>query len=89
MLEEAGVTFVVPWRATPPTDQSILGWLTVDDVREYAEFCRDLLRVVRDAVSAGSDVDETVANLALQERYRSYDLQHARSFVEAVFAELR
>ncbi len=89
MLEETGVTFVVPGRATPPTTQSILEWLTVDDVREYAEFCRDLLAIVQDALRAGNNVDETVANLELPERYRGYDLQHVRLYVETVVAELR
>ena len=89
MLEETGVTFVVPGRATPPTAQTILGWLTVDDVREYAEFCSALLAIVQDALRAGNTVDETVAKLELPERYRHYDLQHARSYVETVVAELR
>ena len=89
MLEETGVTFVVPGRAAPPMAQTILGWLTVDDVREYAEFCRDLLAIVQDALRAGNNVEETIANLELPERYRGYDLQHARSYVETVVAELR
>ena len=89
MLEETGVTFVVPGRATPPTAQTILGWLTVDDVRVYAAFCRELLAIVQAALRAGNNVEETVANLELPERYRGYDLQHASSYVETVVAELR
>ena len=89
MLEETGVTFVVPGHATPPTDDTLLGWLTVDDVREYAEFCRDLLALVQNALRAGGSVDEVVATLELPERYRGYDLQHARSYVETVITELR
>ncbi len=88
MLEATGVTFVVPGRATPPTAHTMLGWLTVDDVREYAAFCRDLLAIVQDALRAGKSVEETVANLELPARYRGYDLQHARSYVESVVAEL-
>ena len=88
-LERAAVTFVLPGRAAPPTQQTILGWLTVDDVREYAAFCRYLLETVRDQLRDGSSVDDVVASLALPERYSGYDLQHARPYVEAVLAELR
>ena len=88
-LEQAGVTFVLPGRAAPPTEQTILGWLTVEDVREYAAFCRELLAVVQDQLRDGGSVDDVVANLALPERYSGYDLQHARPYVEAVLAEMR
>lgn len=88
-LERAGVTFVLPGRAAPPFEQTILGWLTVDDVREYAAFCRDLLSAVQDRLRAGDSADDVVANLALPERYIGYDLQHTESYVEAVLAELR
>ena len=89
VLEQAGVTFVLPGRAAPPTEQTILGWFTVDDVREYAAFCRDLLVAVQDQLRAGSSVDDIVANLSLPERYSGYDRRHARSYVEAVLAEMR
>ncbi len=88
-LERAGVTFVLPGRAAPPTRQTILAWLTVDDVREYAAFCRYLLETVRDQLRDGSSVDDVVANLEVPERYSGYDLQHARPYVEAVRDELR
>ena len=52
-LERADVTFVLPGRAAPPTRQTILAWLTVDDVREYAAFCRYLLETVRDRLPRG------------------------------------
>ena len=89
ILEETGVTFVLPGRASPPTPQTLLGWFTVDDVREYASFCRDLFTAVRDALRAGYSIDETVANLELPEKYRGYNLNHARSYVQTVVAELR
>ena len=88
-LERADVTYVLPGRAAPPTQQTILAWLTVDDVREYAAFCRALLETVQDGLRSGSSVDEVVANLALPERHSGYDLQHLRQYVEAVRAELR
>ena len=40
MLEGLASPLFVPGRAAPPTAQTIMGWLTVDDVREYEEFCR-------------------------------------------------
>ena len=88
LLESEGVTFIVPGRAAPPTEQTILGWLTVDDVREYAAFCRDLLEAVRDGIAAGRSDDEIVADLTLPERYDGYDLSRARPYVAAVRAEL-
>ena len=87
-LERAGVTYVLPGRAAPPSQQTILAWFTVDDVREYAAFCRALLETVRDRLRGGSSVDEVVADLELPARYSGYDLQHARQYVEAVRAEL-
>ena len=87
-LERADVTFVLPGRATPPSQQTILAWLTVDDVREYAAFCRTLLEMVQDGLRSGGSVDDVVASLALPARYSDYDLQHARQYVEAVRAEL-
>ena len=88
-LEQAAVAFVVPGRAAPPTDQTILRWLNVDDVREYAAFCRDLLATVQEQLRSGSSVDDVAAGLVLPERYSDYDLQHMRQYVEAVLAETR
>ena len=88
-LEEAGVTFVLPGRAAPPTAQTILDWLTVDDVREYAAFCRELLAAVEEQLRRGSGVDDIAAGLAMMESFSGYDLQHARQYVEAVRAEMQ
>ena len=88
-LERADVTFVLPGRAAPPFQQTILAWFTVDDVREYAAFCRYLLETVRERLRGGGSVDDIVANLELPERFSGYDLQHARPYVEAVRDELR
>ena len=61
-LERADVTFVLPGRAAPPFQQTILAWFTVDDVREYAAFCRYLLETVRERLRGGGSVDDIVAN---------------------------
>ena len=89
MLERAGVTFVLPGRADPPTKQTLLGWLTVDDVREYAVFCRELLAAVQEQLRGGSGVDDIAAGLEMMESFNGYDLQHARAYIEAVLSEMQ
>ena len=88
-LEQAGVTFVLPGRAAPPFEQTILAWYTVDDVREYAVFCRELLAAVQEQLRRGNGVDDIAAGLAMMESFNGYDLQGARQYVEAVRAEMQ
>ncbi len=88
VLEQAGVTFVLPGRAAPPSEQTILGWLTVDDVRDYAVFCRELLAAVQEQLRRGNGVDDIAAGLAMVESFNGYDLQNARAYIEAVRAEM-
>ena len=88
-LDEAGVTFVLPGRAAPPFQQTILAWLTVDDVREYAVFCRELLAAVQEQLRRGNGVDDIAAGLATVESFNGYDLQNARAYIEAVRAEMQ
>ncbi len=64
------------------------GWMTWDDLREYADFNRDFLASVRASHEAGRSVDEAAANLDLPERYADYDMEQARANVEAIYAEL-
>ncbi|MYD69525.1 MAG: MBL fold metallo-hydrolase [Acidobacteria bacterium] len=64
------------------------GWLTWDDLREYADFNRDFLTAVRASHEAGRSVDEAAANLDLPERYADYGMEQARANVEAIYAEL-
>ncbi|MCY4075326.1 MAG: MBL fold metallo-hydrolase [Acidobacteria bacterium] len=64
------------------------GWMTWDDVAEYADFNRDFLAAVEAAYDAGRSVDEAAAALALPERYRDYGMEHARANIEAIYAEL-
>ena len=64
------------------------GWMTWDDVAEYADFNRDFLAAVEAAYRAGASVDEAAATLELPERYRDYGMEHARANVEAIYAEL-
>jgi glyoxylase-like metal-dependent hydrolase (beta-lactamase superfamily II) len=63
-------------------------WMTWKDFEEYADFNRDFLAAVRDAITAGKSVDEAVAALKLPERYKDYGMEHAKANVEAIYKEL-
>src|SRR5439155_1822161 len=62
--------------------------MTWDDVKEYADFNRDFLAAVEDAIKAGKSATEAAATLRLPERYKAYDMQQARANVEAIYREL-
>ena len=64
------------------------GWMTWDDLAEYAEFNRDFLASVRASYDAGRSVEEAAASLDLPERYEGYDMARARENVEAIYNEL-
>lgn len=64
------------------------GWMTWDDLTEYADFNRDFLAAVRASYEAGRSVDEAAANLQLPERYAGYDMARARANVEVIYHEL-
>ncbi|MCY4120262.1 MAG: MBL fold metallo-hydrolase [Acidobacteria bacterium] len=64
------------------------GWMTWDDLTEYADFNRDFLAAVRASYEAGRNVDEAAANLQLPERYAGYDMARARANVEVIYHEL-
>ena len=64
------------------------GWMTWDDLAEYADFNRDFLASVRASREAGRSVEEAAANLDLPERYAGYDMARARANVDAIYNEL-
>ena len=64
------------------------GWMTWDDLAEYADFNRDFLAAVRAAFEAGHSVDEAATTLDLPDRYADYDMEQARANVEAIYGEL-
>src|SRR5207244_11564813 len=47
------------------------------DLQEFADFNRDFLAAVRQAIAAGKSADEAATSLQLPERYKSYDMQQA------------
>ena len=83
-----GVTRVIPGHATPPEGSPVRGWMTWDDVREYAAFTQDLLDNVRASFEAGRSAEEAAARLGLQEQYPDYDLERAGRAVQAIYDEL-
>jgi len=59
------------------------------DLEEYADFNRDFLAAVQEAIKAGKSASEAAASLQLPERYKDYNMQNARGNVEAIYAELK
>ena len=64
------------------------GWMTWDDLAEYADFNRDFLASVRASYEAGRTIEEATGSLALPERYAAYDMEQAPANVEAIYNEL-
>jgi len=62
--------------------------MTWNDLQEYADFNRDFLAAVRQAIAAGKTADEAAASLQLPERYKSYDMSQARANVRTIYREL-
>jgi hypothetical protein len=62
--------------------------MTWADFQEYADFNRDFLAAVRQAIAAGKSADEAAASLQLGERYKAYDMSQARANVQAIYREL-
>ena len=58
------------------------------DLQEFADFNRDFLAAVRQAIAAGKSADQAATSLQLPERYKSYDMQQAPSNVRAIYREL-
>src|SRR6266850_1399396 len=73
-------------RTSPDPKRRYMTW---DDLQEYADFNRDFLAAVREALKAGKSVDEAAASLHLSDRYKAYDMTRARANVEAIYAQLK
>ena len=80
---DRGAPVAVAGRSPEP---EIMRWA---DLREYAEFNRDFLSAVREALKAGKTVDEAVASLNLQEKYMHYGMERAKANVQAIYDELK
>jgi hypothetical protein len=62
--------------------------MTWSDFQEYADFNRDFLAAVREAIKAGQSADQAAATLKLPDRYSGYDMRQAKSNVAAIYREL-
>ena len=64
------------------------GFLTWDDLVEYAAFTRELVTAVEAEFAAGRSAGDAAAALALPDRYAGYDLTDLPAAVDALYAEL-
>ena len=85
---EAPVTYAGRGRRETGADRPWTGFMTWEDLEEYADFNRDFLAATEEAFQAGLSVDEAAAALELPERYRDYGMEHARANIEAIYDEL-
>ena len=81
-------TYAGRGRREQGTRRAWSGYMTWEDLAEYADFNRDFLAAVEDAFRAGKSVTEAADTLALPERYADYGMEHARANVEAIYSEL-
>ena len=49
--------------------------MSMKDLQEYADFNRDFLEAVKQAIAAGKSADAAAKTLQLPERYKDYDMQ--------------
>ena len=85
---EAPVTYAGRGRRETGADRPWTGFMTWEDLKEYADFNRDFLEATEEAFQAGLSVEEAAATLELPERYRDYGMEHARANIEAIYDEL-
>ena len=84
-----GVTTIVTGHAPVPAGSPVRGMTSIRDLQEYADFTRDFLAAVREAVKAGKSPDEAAAGLTLPERYKAYGMERAATNVKVIYDELR
>jgi cyclase len=63
--------------------------MTWSDLEEYADFNRDFLTAVQEAIKANKSADEAAATLIMPERYKNYDMQRAKTNVQMIYHELK
>jgi glyoxylase-like metal-dependent hydrolase (beta-lactamase superfamily II) len=62
--------------------------MTWNDLQEYADFHRDFLAAVEEAIRNGKSATEAAAALRLSEIYKEYDMQQASANVGIIYKEL-
>jgi len=63
--------------------------MSIKDLQEYADFTRDFLEAVKQAIAAGKNADEAAKTLQMPERYKAYDMTNAPASVRAIYGELK
>ncbi len=58
------------------------------DLVEFADFNRDFLEAVGQAIAAGKSADDAAKTLQLPERYKAYDMTNAPANVRTIYREL-
>ncbi len=84
-----GLKIVMPGREPAPPGPYVPMWLVPNVLDEYASFINELVIDVKDAFEKGESVDEAVDGLTLPDQYKNHDMEHARTFVEAAYNELK
>lgn len=62
--------------------------MTWAELQEYADFNRDFVAAVRQALASGKSADQAAAGLQMPEKYKGYDLSRAKDHVLAIYREL-
>jgi glyoxylase-like metal-dependent hydrolase (beta-lactamase superfamily II) len=58
------------------------------ELQDYADFNRDFLAAVRQAIADGKTAAQAAATLQMPDRFKDYDMKQARANVEAIYKEL-
>lgn len=85
---EPPVTYAGRGRRETGANRPWTGFMTWEDLKEYADFNRDFLAATQRAFRAGLSVEEAAASLELPERYKDYGMEHARANIETIYDEL-
>jgi len=83
------VTTIVTGHTPVPAGSPVRGMTSIRDLQEYADFTREFLTAVREAIKSGKSADEAAASLVLPERYKAYGMERAAANVRAIYDELR
>jgi glyoxylase-like metal-dependent hydrolase (beta-lactamase superfamily II) len=62
--------------------------MSIKDLQEYADFNKDFLEAVKQAIAAGKTAEDAAKTLQLPERYKDYDMRNAPANVRAIYKEL-
>ncbi len=81
-------TYAGRGRREQGTDRAWTGWMTWDDLAEYAEFNRAFLEAVETAFRNGMSAEAAAAQLSLSDRFANYGMENAQANVEAIYEEL-